>query len=438
MSTPTGNKWAIVGGGMLGLTLALRLSRQGKQVTLFEAADEIGGLAASWQLGPLVYDKHYHVILLSDLAFRAVLKDIGLEDEMEWVTTRTGAYAGGRLYSISNALEFLKFPPLGIIDKARLAFTILYGSRITDWKRLEKISVEEWLTRCSGQHTFRKFWLPLLRSKLGDNYRKTSAAFIWTTIQRLYAARRTGLKTELFGYVRGGYAHILEQFKKKLQQEGVELVTGCPLARAEKHPEGVNLVFASRPAEVFPHAVITAAAPIAAQLCPDLSRDEHSRLEGVLYQGILCASVLLDRPLGGYYVLNLLDEGLPFTGVIEMSTLVPPHHLRGYHLAYLPKYVPVDDPAFSQPDAYIEKQFKEGLFQIFPDLKESNILAFRVSKVRYVCPLSTLAYSERVPPMETSVQGLYLLNSAHILNGTLNVNETVQLADNAAKRFEAL
>ena len=28
----------------------------------------------------------------------------------------------------------------------------------------------------------------------------------WATIQRIYAARNSGLKKEMFGYVRGGYA----------------------------------------------------------------------------------------------------------------------------------------------------------------------------------------------------------------------------------------
>lgn len=36
-------------------------------------------------------------------------------------------------------------------------------------------------------------------------------------------------------------------------------------------------------------------------------------------------------------------------------------------------------------------------------------------------------------PMATSVPGLWIINSAHIVNGTLNVNETVQLAERAAK-----
>ena len=73
---------------------------------------------------------------------------------------------------------------------------------------VENIFVADWLTRWSGKRVFQKIWLPLLKAKLGDNYKNTSAAFIWTTIQRMYAARKSGLKKEMFGYVTGGYEKI--------------------------------------------------------------------------------------------------------------------------------------------------------------------------------------------------------------------------------------
>jgi hypothetical protein len=37
--------------------------------------------------------------------------------------------------------------------------------------------------------------------------------------------------------------------------------------------------------------------------------------------------------------------------------------------------------------------------------------------------------------MKTSVPGLFLVNSAHITNGTLNVNETLGLAERALEVF---
>jgi hypothetical protein len=49
-----------------------------------------------------------------------------------------------------------------------------------------------------------------------------------------------------------------------------------------------------------------------------------------------------------------------------------------------------------------------------------------------VVAVPTLNYSQTLPPMQTSLSGLHIINSAHILNGTLNVNETVQLAEQSA------
>ncbi|MBA3443220.1 MAG: FAD-dependent oxidoreductase, partial [Pyrinomonadaceae bacterium] len=210
MTSHSSQRWAVIGGGLLGMTLAHRLAKRGERVTLFEGADHLGGLASAWKLGDVVWDRHYHVTLLSDTALRSLLAEMGLEKEIEWVETRTGFYTGGNLYSMSNTLEFLRFPPLGPVGKLRLGATIFYASKVRDWQRLEKITVADWLRRWSGRSTFETIWLPLLRAKLGENYTKASAAFIWATIARMYAARRTGLKKEMFGYVPGGYARILE------------------------------------------------------------------------------------------------------------------------------------------------------------------------------------------------------------------------------------
>src|SRR2546421_9999233 len=120
---PSAERWGIVGGGMLGMMLAHRLAQQGREVTLFESANELGGLASAWQLGEVTWDRHYHVTLLSDTTLRALLAKLGLDNELVWNPTRTGFYTDGKLYSMSNTLEFLKFPPLGLIDKLRLGFT---------------------------------------------------------------------------------------------------------------------------------------------------------------------------------------------------------------------------------------------------------------------------------------------------------------------------
>jgi len=417
---------------MLGLTLALRLAEQGRRVTLFEAADRLGGLADAWQLGEVVWDRHYHVTLLSDVHLRRLLADLRLDDDMRWVQTRTGFLAAGRLMSLSNVWDFVKFPLVGLVDKLRLAWTISSASRRNDWQELEKIPVGDWLIAQSGRRTFERIWLPLLKAKLGDAWQRTSAAFIWATIQRMYAARRTGLKREMFGYLPGGYARTLAALRERLTALGVTIRTGSRVEHVERSDETgpLRVTMAGGEKHAFDAVVVTTPAPVAARMCPQLSTTEAQRLENVEYLGIVCASVLVRKPLAGFYVTNVIDPA-PFTGVIEMTALVNPAELAGNSLVYLPKYATSDDPIWSRSDEEIRTEFLDAMSRLYPGFDATSVQAFRVSRVRHVFALSTLNYSSKVPPFTTSVPGLFLVNSAQIVNGTLNVNETVRLANSA-------
>lgn len=424
---------------MLGLALALRLAEAGRRVTVFESASEIGGLAAAWQVGGFTWDKHYHVTLLSDTRTRKLVADVGLEQELQWRETRTGFFSGGRLHSMSNSWEFLRFPPLSLVSKARLAATIMLASRQSNPTALENELVEPWLRRYSGRANWERVWLPLLRSKLGDAYTRTSAAFITATIARMYAARRQGLKREMFGYVRGGYARLLQRLGERLAELGVELRLGQRVEGVRVVDERPIVESADGRSEAFDRVALTLPAPRIAAVCPQFSADELTRLQSVEYLGIVCASVVLRRPLAGYYVTNITDEGFPFTGVIEMSALVDAEReLGGRSLVYLPKYAAAGDAVFRQSDANLRGDFLAGLRRIYPDLTDADVLDFRVSRAPHVFALPTLGYSQRLLGLNTSLPGVHVASSFQIVGGTLNVNETVALAERAADSLLAL
>ncbi len=431
-------QWAVVGGGLLGMTVAYTLAKQGRNVTLLESAAHLGGLADSWNVGDVTWDRHYHVTLLSDSFTRGLLGELGLDRAMQWRKTQTGFYHNGKLYPFSNAIDFARFPVLNPMEKCRLGTTILRASRLTDWHSIEDLNVEQWLTKLSGKGVFNKIWRPLLRAKLGDDYQTTSATFIWATIQRLYAARRSGLKEEMFGYLPGGYGAMLAKFETALRQAGVNCRCGVKVGSITHSAEGLKVDLGGGEGKEFQRVIVTAPAPVAACLCTDLPVSEKKSLEGVSYLGIICGSVVLESPLTPYYVTNILDESIPFTGLIEMSALVDPDQIKNRGLLYIPRYLSPDHPDFSRSDEDLETEMTAALKRMHPSLSNNKILAFRISRARYVFPRPTPGYSQRVPPIDSAVPGLSILNSAHILNGTLNVNETVSLAHREALRIHAL
>jgi protoporphyrinogen oxidase len=430
VTSGAGQRWGIVGGGMLGLTLALRLALAGERVTVLEAAGQIGGLASAWSIDGAVWDRFYHVTLLSDRHLRALLAELGLAGEVRWTVTRTGFLVDGRLHSLSDAVDFLRFPAVGALGKARLALTILRAAHARDPRSLESVPVVEWLTRWSGRRVVARLWLPLLRAKLGTNVEHTSAAFIGATIARMYAARRSGLKREMFGHVAGGYARVLSRLEEVLRAAGVEVRTGFQARRVRPAGSTVEVV-ADAGALTFDRVAVTAPAPVAAEICPDLAADELARLAAVRYQGIVCLSLLLRRPLAGYYVTNLADGGLPFTGVIEMSALTGTAPFGGRSLLYLPRYAAPDDAVWGWSDDEVRERFVAALARSWPGFDAAAVVAARVARARHVFAVPTLHYSRLVPPIPTSLPGVFLVSSAQILGGTLNVDETVALAERA-------
>jgi protoporphyrinogen oxidase len=420
---------------MLGLTLAHELARAGETVTVFEGAPTIGGLASSWQLGDVHWDRHYHVILHQDEGTLGVIEGLGLGDRVRWVKTGTGYFDGTSLYPVSTAADFARLPALGLVAKGRIGVTLVYGALVRNGRRMEQIGVDRWLRRWSGAAAYERFWLPLLRAKLGDNHRHASAAFIWATIRRLARARKTGLRSDELGYVEGGYATVFERYAEVLAADGVKVRTSARAVSVESAGGSPHVLLTDGGREEFDRVVITAAAPVVARLVPDLTDGERTRFADVRYQGIVCASLLLRRPLSPYYLTYITDPDAPFTAVVDMSALIDPDQLGGRGLVYLPKYVVPEDPLLQADDDAVREMFVPYLRDMHPELTDDDLLAFQVSRVPYVLAVATLGFSDALPPTQTSVPGVSVVSSAHIVNGTLNVDETVRLALAAVPRL---
>lgn len=424
-------RWVILGAGMLGLTLAWRLAQRGLDVIVLEAAGSLGGLTAGFTHGAVQWDRYYHVIESSDRELLALLDELGLERAVEWRQTRTLFFDGSAHHPLNDAFDYLRLPALSLVDKLRIGLNIVYGARRGGDLALERLSAEDWLCAWSGRSAFEALWRPLLRAKLGANYSQVSAAYIGAVMRRFYGAREGASRTEKFGFVSGGYTRIVAALADRLRSAGVQVVTGAAVHAIARSGQGLAVGLLDRKIDCDA-AVLTFASPRAVELCPELGPDERARHAQLRYQGVVCLSLLLRRPLGGAYLTYITDETIPFTTVIEMSALTGTAACGGLHLVYLPKYVPSDDALLQADDGSIVTAFCAGLERLYPDFKAPDVVEFRVARASHVMALPTLDYSRHLPPMRTDVAGLSICNSAHIVNASLAVNETILLANRAA------
>jgi protoporphyrinogen oxidase len=245
----------------------------------------------------------------------------------------------------------------------------------------------------------------------------------------MYAARRSGIKQETFGYMEGGYATILDRFHEHLNHLGVETHLDSAVTNISQNDRCVAVESADGTSRKFDEVILTVPCPQIVGICPQLSSSEKERLRHILYQGLICASLLLRKPLGGYYYTNVIDRQIPFTGLIEMTALVDREYFGGNSLAYLPRYTTPDDPFWQRSDAEIQNAFMDGLQIMYPAIKQTDVLAFKVWRIKEIMPILTLNYSrDLLPSTRTSLEHVFVVNSSQIVDGTWNVNEVVRLA----------
>jgi len=113
---------------------------------------------------------------------------------------------------------------------------------------------------------------------------------------------------------------------------------------------------------------------------------------------------------------------------------VDPATFGGKHLVYLPRYLTQTAKDWAKSDEEILDESVSALERMYPHFHRGHVRATQVSRVRNVLAVTTRDYSATcLPPLKTSQERLFIVNSAQIANGTLNVNETLMLADRQAR-----
>ena len=412
----------IIGGGIMGISLGYFLAKQGMDVTIYEASPVLGGLA-----GPITLedgtevDRFYHAILSSDHHLSDLCKELGIYDQMRFKETKTSFYYKGRLHPMNNIIEFLKFPPLGWIDRFRLGLTVLAAQFTRNWKDLESVSVQDWLLKWSGRNTFQNIWRPMLKAKFDAGFDNVPATWIWSRLVRMKSTREGANQKEMAGHLIGGYITLIKAMHEKILAAGGRVLLKTPVKEIViEGNKATGIQLASGEVVRFDKVVCTMQTPVFQRLIPAADKNYHDFLSKSDYLGIIAPLLVLTRPLTGCWTVNITDDRFPFTGVIETTAFIDPKYVNGYHLVYLPKYTAPGSEWQKKTDDEIKAIWLENLKAMFPDFDMATVKYFLIHRERYVEPLHGLNETGLVPTIKTPISNLYLATTSQIYPALTN------------------
>lgn len=429
---------AIVGAGFTGLVTALDLAQAGKMVCVLEADDRPGGLAGTFRFSDGVeVEKFYHHWFNNDVHVPELVRDLGMDGDVLTHPSSTGMYLNGRIWKLSKPMDVLRFSALPLIDRIRLGLLVFQVQMISDWRKIEHLSIREWLEPLCGKTVYDVVWRPLIRSKFSVFEDDISAVWMWKKLVLRGGTRGKGGGEQLC-YFRGGFGRLTEKLAQRVVELGGVIRYGTPVDGVETADNRVVSLRAGgeriEAREFLCTPSLTQIADVFEGAAP---KDWVARLRRVRYLGNVCLILRLDRSLSGTYWMNVNDPGFPFVGVIEHTNFDSPENYRGSHIVYLSRYLSVEDPIWSYSDAEYLEFALPYLQTMFPYFDRSWIIDSAVWRSAYAQPVTEKHYSQYVPGRETPFDNVLISTMAQIYPEDRGTNYAIREAKDVSRTIKS-
>lgn len=424
---------AIIGAGAAGLAAAYDLNRAGHRVTIYEAAPEVGGLAAGFKAPQWDWslEKFYHHWFASDRHILGLIAELGWRDQVIFPRPYTVIYWQGQFYpfdSIFTTIPAFLLRHFPLTDVIRYGLVGIYLRYLSRWEPLEKVTAAEWTQRWFGRRVYELQLRPLLVGKFGEeNLAQVNMAWLWARLR----SRTTRLGTFI-----GGFQAFLDRFADLLRSRGVEIRLNTPVTaiRAVTEEGSARLrIETAGDATVYDAAISTSSPALMARLAPDLPAGYADRLKALKSMGAVALIVALDRPLTRYYWHNLPKEaGFPFLALVEHTNFIPAEHYGGDHLVYCGDYLDPGHEYFTLSKEALLERFLPAFTRFNPRFERSWVRDAWLWKTAYAQPVPPVNHSRNIPPIETPVPGLYFASMSQVYPWDRGTNFAVEIGRRAA------
>jgi protoporphyrinogen oxidase len=425
----------IVGGGFTGLTAGYVLSKQGYKVRVLESDSTPGGLAGTFEFADGVkIEKFYHHWFNNDVYVPELVRELGMDGEVITLPSRTGMYFNGRMWKLSTPLDLLRFTALPFIDRIRLGLLVFQVRRIKDWRTIEHLSIREWLESLCGKRVYRVVWEPLITSKFSVFAEAVNAVWMWKKLV-LRGSTRNDKGGEELAYFKGGFGRLAEAMVSAIKSSGGVVSYGQKVCTVQAEGDQLACLQTDSGEQISGRQFLfTPAFPIIADMFEGTAeRSWLEKLRRVKYLGNMCLVLRLKQSLSETYWLNVNDPGFPFVGVIEHTNFDAPDNYAGSHIAFLSRYLAVEDPVWTYSDEQYVDFALEHLKRMFPDMDRSWVIEHRVWRAEYAQPVTERDYSTYVPGNETPYKNAYISTMAQIYPEDRGTNYAIREARDASK-----
>lgn len=426
----------VIGAGAMGLAAAFYAARAGAEVRLLEASPVAGGMAAHFDFDGVSLERFYHFCCITDYDTFSVLKDLDMEDSIVWKNTKMGHYTDGQLHEWGNPIALLKYPGLTFVEKFRYGLMAFWCTKRKNWGNAENMTAPDWFKAWLGESCYNKMFKRLFDQKLYEYTESVSATWIATRIQRIGRSRQSLMKEKL-GHIAGGTQTLVDALYKSIETHHGEISLSSPVAKVSPDKNGLKRIEMTSGDVIFAQEVIsTVPTPLVPDMIPDLTEDERNKLAAIPNIGVVCLVYKLKKPVTGKFWVNIIDEKHAIPGLIEFSAL---RDFGDDHIVYAPYYMPVTNERWAWSNEALLDEAFEAIKSVNPSITIDDVVSRQASRLTHSQPICTPNFLEKLPDIETSIDGLQVADTCYYYPEDRGISESVgigkRMANTALERL---
>lgn len=426
---------AIIGAGVGGMAAAYDLLKAGHDVTIYEAADYVGGLAAGFKEPGWDWsvERFYHHWFQTDHDMMGLIDELGWKDQVVTRRPFTVMYHNGKFYPFDSYLYALLYPGLGFgLNKIRFGLVGVYLRLTSNWRSFEKYTTDAWMRKWAGDKVYEAMWEPMVIGKFGKRYAKVvNMAWMWAR----FHARTTQLST-----FQGGFQAFADRFAARLQEMGAHIRLETPVQSITPTPDGHLSLAAAGGEEVYDQCLATISPGLLARMAPGLPADYLQGLLALKSIGAVVMTLALKHQLSkeGYYWFNLpKSAGFPFLALVEHTNYLSPQYFNGDHILYIGDYLEPEHEFFRLSKEEILQRYLPALSRFNPEFKPDWVRQSWLHRTTYAQPVPLVNHSQNIPAIRTPLAGLYFASMSQVYPWDRGTNYAVQIARRAARQMLA-
>lgn len=415
-------KIAIIGGGFIGLTAALRLASKGHNIYIFEKDKKFGGLASTFndKNWKWCLEKYYHHVFKTDRFFLKLSKELNVKCEFKFA--KTSIFYKNNQYTFDSPIDLIMFSPIPFIDRIRTGITIIFLKLIINWKPLEKIRAIKLLRKLSGDKSWRVIWSPLFYSKFGASAPQISAAWFWARIKK---------RGNLFGYPLGGFEKIIEKIILKSKKNNAKFFSNSEIVKIKLINNKFEIRTKKNAYSEFDKIICTTSTKIFVKIFSNLPKDYINKIRKLKGRATINLVLKLKNKFfeDDTYWLNINEKSFPFVGVVEHTNFINKRYYNKENIIYIANYLDLKNPMYRLDKSKLIKKFSPYFKKINPKFNRNWILKSWIFKSDFAQPIIKVNYSKDIPPQITPLKNVFLVNIQQVYPWDRQVNYAIELGE---------